>query len=80
MDKVFYIPECLHELRSCSKLLVSIAVGIAIDRGMFSLDTLVYPFIEKVTTITNTNNLEKIKKWKYKKAYFMKRNMKECLI
>lgn len=64
LDKVFYNDECLHELRSCSKLLVAMAVGIAIDKGMFSLDTLIYPSIEKVVNITNRNNLEKIKKWK----------------
>ena len=64
IDKVFYNDESLHELRSCSKLLVAMAVGIAIDKGMFSLDTLIYPSIEKVTNITNKSNLEKIKKWK----------------
>ena len=61
IDKVFYNDESLHELRSCSKLLVAMAVGIAIDKGMFSLDTLIYPSIEKVTNITNKSNLEKIK-------------------
>lgn len=64
INKVFYNDESLHELRSCSKLLVAMAVGIAIDKGMFSLDTLIYPSIEKVTNITNKSNLEKIKKWK----------------
>lgn len=64
VDKVFYNDESLHELRSCSKLLVAMAVGIAIDKGMFSLDTLIYPSIEKVANITNKGNLEKIKKWK----------------
>lgn len=64
VDKVFYNDESLHELRSCSKLLVAMAVGIAIDKGMFSLDTLIYPSIEKVTDITHKNNLEKIKKWR----------------
>ena len=64
IDRVFYNDESLHELRSCSKLLVAMAVGVAIDKGMFSLDTLIYPSIEKVTNITNKSNLEKIKKWK----------------
>lgn len=64
LDKVFYNDECLHELRSCSKLLVAMAIIIAIDKGMFSLDTLIYPSIEKIVNITNRNNLEKIKKWK----------------
>lgn len=63
VDKSFYNDESLHELRSCSKLLVAMAVGIAIDKGMFSLDTLIYPSIEKVANITNNGNLEKIKKW-----------------
>ena len=35
IEKVFYSDEALHELRSCAKLLVAMAVGIAIDRKMF---------------------------------------------
>lgn len=53
VDKVFYNDECLHELRSCSKLLVAMTIGIAIDKGMFSLDTLVYPIIKNVAYIKN---------------------------
>ena len=34
VEKVFYTEEGLHELRSCSKLLVAMAVGIAIDKKM----------------------------------------------
>ena len=63
VDKVFYNDECLHELRSCSKLLVAMAIGIAIDKGMFSLDTLVYPIIKNVAYIKNNENIEKISKW-----------------
>ncbi len=63
VDKVFYNDECLHELRSCSKLLVAMAIGIAIDKGMFSLDTLVYPIIKNVVYIKNKKNIEKISKW-----------------
>ena len=37
----------LHELRSCSKLLVAMALGIAIDKGLFSLDENVYNYLEK---------------------------------
>ena len=72
VDKVFYTSECLHELRSCSKLLVSMAVGIAIDQGMFSLDTLVYPTIKQVTNITNLNNLEnkKVESKRFIKTYY----------
>lgn len=47
LDKIFYNEECLHELRSCAKLLVAMAIGIAIDKGMITLDTFVYPSIKK---------------------------------
>ena len=63
VDKIFFRNECLHELRSCSKLLVAMAIGIAIDRKMITLDTLVYPTIKNVAKIENRNNLDKIKKW-----------------
>lgn len=59
IDEVFYNNECLHELRSCSKLLVAMAIGIAIDKGMFSLDTLIYPTIKNVVHIVNKENIEK---------------------
>lgn len=64
LDKVFYNDECLHELRSCAKLLVAMAVGIVIDKGMITLDTFVYPSIKNIVNINNESNLEKIKKWK----------------
>ncbi len=64
LDKVFYDDECLHELRSCSKILVSMAVGIAIDKGMISLDTCIYPSIKDIVDIRSESNLEKIRKWK----------------
>lgn len=64
LDKVFYNEDCLHELRSCSKLLVAMAIGIAIDKDMISLDTFIYPSIKDVVNINNVRNLEKIKKWK----------------
>ncbi len=66
LEKVFYEDEKLHELRSCSKVLVAMAIGIAIDKEMFMLDTLVYPVIKNVVKITNKNNIEKIKKWSIK--------------
>ena len=53
IEKIIYRDNNLHELRSCSKLLVSMAIGIAIDRKMkvsgkaISLDTEIYPVIEK---------------------------------
>jgi len=69
VKKIFYNEEKLHELRSCSKLLVAMAVGIAIDKKMLvnnkqlSLDTKIYPIIEKIVSITNKESLVKIKKW-----------------
>lgn len=72
IDKIFYKPESLHELRSCSKLIVALAVGIAIDKKMLvngvplNLDTCIYPIIKNIANIRNLNNLEKIKKWTLK--------------
>ena len=63
IDTLFYRKESLHELRSCSKCLVGLAIGIAIDRKMLTLDTLIYPAIKNIVQIRNKNNLEKIKKW-----------------
>jgi len=66
IERIFYKKEELHELRSCSKLLVAMAIGIAIENKMFDLDTLVYPVIKNVVKIKNVNNLSKIKKWNIK--------------
>lgn len=69
IEKIFYKNEELHELRSCSKLLVAMAIGIAIEDKMLvkdvplSLDTKIYPSIEKIVDIKNENNLSKIQKW-----------------
>lgn len=69
IDKVFYNDDNLHELRSCAKVLVAIAIGIAIDRKMMvngeplSLQTKVYQTIKNVANITNKNNIEKVKSW-----------------
>ena len=69
LDRVFYNDEQLHELRSCAKLLVSMAIGIAIEDKMLvdgvplSLDTKIYPSIEKLVDIKSKNNLSKIQKW-----------------
>lgn len=69
IQKIFYKNEELHELRSCCKLLVAMAIGIAIEEKLLvdgiplSLETKIYPSIENITNIKNINNLEKIKKW-----------------
>ena len=64
LDKIFYNEECLHELRSCAKLLVAMVIGIAIEKGMITLDTFIYPSIKDIVNIKNKSNLEKVKKWK----------------
>ena len=69
IEKIFYKGEELHELRSCSKLLVAMAIGIAIEDKILvegfplSLNTKIYPSIEKIVDIKNENNLSKIQKW-----------------
>ena len=74
LDKVFYKEEQLHELRSCAKILVSMAIGIAIEDKMLvdgiplSLDTKVYSSIEKIVDINNKNNLSKIQQWTDRKS------------
>lgn len=65
VDKIIYKDEELHELRSCSKLLVAMAIGIAIDKNMLTLNTKVYPIIKDKVNIKETN-LEKVKQWDIK--------------
>ena len=68
-EKLFYNDEQLHELRSCAKLLVAMAIGIAIDRKMkfdnqvISLNTKIYPIIQNKVNIKRKINLLKIQKW-----------------
>ena len=72
LDKVFYKDEQLHELRSCSKVLVAMAIGVAMEDKMLvndiplSLDTKIFPSIKKLVKIKNKNNLLKIQKWTIK--------------
>ena len=69
LERIFYNDEHLHELRSCAKLLVSMAIGIAVEDKMLvdgvplSLDTKIYSSIEKLVDIKSKNNLSKIQKW-----------------
>lgn len=69
LKRIFYNDEHLHELRSCAKLLVSMAIGIAVEDKMLvdgvplSLDTKIYSSIEKLVDIKSKNNLSKIQKW-----------------
>lgn len=59
--KVLIESKKLHELRSCTKLLIAMATGIAIENKLFSLEEKVYKYLEKY--ISNDNNREKIKEW-----------------
>lgn len=73
IEKFFYKDEQLHELRSCAKLLVAMAIGIAIDKGLLvageplDLNTKIFPTIKDIVNITNKSNIEKIKEWTIKK-------------
>ena len=68
-QKYFYKEEQLHELRSCAKILVAMAIGIAIDKKLsissetLTLNTKIFPVIKDVT---NKNNIKKIKEWTIK--------------
>ena len=72
LDKVFYKDEQLHELRSCSKVLVAMAIGIAIEDKMLvngiplSLDTKIFSSIKNLVKIKNKDNLLKIQTWTIK--------------
>ena len=72
IEKYFYKDEQLHELRSCAKLLVAIAIGITIDKGLsiagepLDLNTKIFPTIKDIVNITNKSNIDKIKEWKIK--------------
>ena len=67
IEKYFYKNEQLHELRSCAKLLVAMAIGIAIDKGLsianepLTLNTKIFPIIKDIANITNKSNIDKIK-------------------
>jgi CubicO group peptidase (beta-lactamase class C family) len=69
IEKHFFIEESLHELKSASKVMVAMAVGIAIDNKMeingipLTLETKVYPIIKHLVDITKKSNLQKIEKW-----------------
>ena len=72
IEKYFYKDEQLHELRSCAKLLVAMAIGIAIDKGLsianepLTLNTKIFPIIKDIANITNKSNIDKIKEWTIK--------------
>lgn len=55
-------------IRSIAKTVMAIAYGILIENsnGKYNLDTFIYPYLENELTITNTKNLEYLKKIKVK--------------
>lgn len=65
----FYAEDKLHRIRSCSKLLVALATGIAIDKKLLvnneplTLETKIYPIIKNLVTIKNVENIEKLENW-----------------
>ncbi len=64
LDVLVYDKENqLHELRSCSKLIVAMAIMMIIKEGKLSLETKVYDCLNKLVEIKDTENIEKIKKW-----------------
>lgn len=60
--------EVLNDLRSISKPIISIALGMAIESGLelrgtkLNLDTKIFPFFENKIEITNTINRDKLEK------------------
>ena len=58
--------DVLNDLRSISKPIISMALGIAIENGLqlngqpVTLDTKIYPFFKDKVNITNTNNIDKL--------------------
>lgn len=58
----------LNDLRSISKPIISLALGIAIDNGLqlngefLTLETKIYPFFKEKINFTNLRNIEKLKR------------------
>lgn len=59
--------ELMNDMRSISKPIISLSLGIAINEGLYlngekiNLDTKIYPFFENIVKIKNTENIEKLK-------------------
>ena len=66
--KDFEENEMLHDIRSISKLITCLAVGIAIDKETYfgqeklSMNTFVWPLISNKVKLNNLRNIEFIKK------------------
>lgn len=63
----FFVSEELKDIRSISKMVSGLAVGIAISKGYFNngVDTYIFPYF-KNEIITNKRNLENLKKLQIK--------------
>lgn len=72
IDVINFKENNLHCLRSASKLITAIAMGIAIDKKMkfngskISLDSKVYPILKDIVNFTNKSNKMKVEKWTIK--------------
>ena len=62
VEQHFYHADDLHEMRSLSKVVLALAIGVAVEEKMMTLDTLVYPYIKDLAIIKE-ENVSKIKKW-----------------
>lgn len=62
-----FVSEKLKDIRSISKMVTGLALGVAIEKGYFKngIDTLVLPYFKEVT-ITNKENLKYLEKLQIK--------------
>lgn len=69
---VFKKEHRIYNIRSISKPVVCMALGIAMEEGLrlrgerLTVETNIWPFFEKIVNLTNTKNLEKLRKVKLK--------------
>ena len=64
-SKHYFCKPDFCEIRSLTKVLTALAIGVAIDKGILSLETEVYPILKNLVKIKD-ENIEKIKKWQVK--------------
>lgn len=61
----YFCDPDFFEIRSLTKVLTALAIGVAIDKGILTLETEIYPIVKDLAEI-KSSNVEKIKKWKIK--------------
>lgn len=62
VEKHFYHKDDLHEMRSLSKVVLALSIGVAIEEKLMNLDTLIYSYIKDLVKIKE-DNISKIQKW-----------------